>query len=145
MPQSSLYSRSFSRVVGHRRGRCLGGVRARNIRRCVSRRHRACGASWLVGCGACGNGSCSWVTITRDTIFHGTVTGDVTVLGGVHLDLLGTVLGNLLVEDSGTACVRGVVAEAVINRGGVVEIYGSVGSITGTERTQMHRGSKVES
>jgi len=26
----------------------------------------------------------------------------------VHLDLLGTVLGNLLVEDSGTACVRGV-------------------------------------
>src|SRR3954469_3311119 len=62
------------------------------------------------------------VTITRDTIFHGTVTGDVTVLGGVHLDLLGTVLGNLLVEDSGTACVRGVVAEAVINRGGVFEI-----------------------
>src|SRR5215207_6225641 len=62
------------------------------------------------------------VTITRDTIFHGTVTGDVTVLGGVHLDLLGTVLGNLLVEDSGTARVRGVVAEAVINRGGVVEI-----------------------
>jgi len=55
------------------------------------------------------------VTITRDTIFHGTVTGDVTVLEGVHLDLLGTVLGNLLVEDSGTACVRGVVAEAVIN------------------------------
>jgi len=47
------------------------------------------------------------VTITRDTIFHGTVTGDVTVLGGVHLDLLGTVLGNLLVEDSGTVCVRG--------------------------------------
>jgi len=47
------------------------------------------------------------VTITRDTIFHGTVRGDVTVLGGVHLDLLGTVLGNLLVEDSGTACVRG--------------------------------------
>jgi hypothetical protein len=45
----------------------------------------------------------------------------------LHLDLLGTVLGNLLVEDSGTACVRGVVAEAVINRGGVVEIYGSVG------------------
>jgi hypothetical protein len=86
------------------------------------------------------------VTITRDTILHGTVTGDVTVLGGVRLDLLGTVLGNLLVEDSGTACVRGgVVAEAVINRGGVVEIYGSVGSITGTERTQMHRGSKVES
>jgi hypothetical protein len=31
------------------------------------------------------------VTITLDTIFHGTVTGDVTVLGGVHLDLLGTV------------------------------------------------------
>src|SRR5215207_6778387 len=28
--------------------------------------------------------------------------------------LLGTVLRNLLVEDSGTACVRGVVAEAVI-------------------------------
>jgi len=25
----------------------------------------------------------------------------------------------------------------VINRGGVVEIYGSVGSITGTERTQI--------
>jgi hypothetical protein len=44
-----------------------------------------------------------------------TVTGDVTVLGGVHPDLLGTVLGNLLVEDSGTACVRGVVAEAVID------------------------------
>ena len=85
------------------------------------------------------------VTITRDTIFHGIVTGDVTVLGGVHLDLLGTVLGNLLVEDSGTACVRGVVAEAVINRGGVVEIYGSVGSITGTERTQIHPGSTVES
>jgi len=85
------------------------------------------------------------VTITRDTIFHGTVRGDVTVLGGVHLDLLGTVLGNLLVEDSGTACVRGVVAEAVINRGGAVEIYGSVGSITGTERTQIHPGSTVES
>jgi hypothetical protein len=32
----------------------------------------------------------------------------------VHLDLLGTVLGNLLVVDSGTACVRGVV-EAVID------------------------------
>jgi hypothetical protein len=74
----------------------LGGVRARNISfkaiRCVSRPHRACGASWLAGCGAC--------------------TGDVTVLGGVHLDLLGTVFGNLLVEDSGTASVRGVVAEA---------------------------------
>jgi ABC-type thiamin/hydroxymethylpyrimidine transport system permease subunit len=55
------------------------------------------------------------VTITLDTIFHGTVTGDVTVLGGVHLDLLGTVLGNLMIEDSGTACVGGVVAEVVIN------------------------------
>jgi hypothetical protein len=50
-----------------------------------------------------------------DAIFHGTVTGDVTVIGGVHLDLLGTVLGNLMVEDSGTACVRGVVAEVVID------------------------------
>jgi hypothetical protein len=33
----------------------------------------------------------------------------------VHLDLFGTVLDNLMVEDSGTACVRGVVAEAVID------------------------------
>jgi hypothetical protein len=85
------------------------------------------------------------VTITRDTIFHGTVTGDVTVLEACTWTSLGTVPGNLLVEDSGTACVRGVVAEAVINRGGVVEIYGSVGSITGTERTQIHPGSTVES
>src|SRR4051812_13993754 len=101
MPPSNLYSPSFSRVVGHRRGGSLGGVRAKDISfkatRCVSRRHCACGASSIVRSGACGDGSCSCpppgtgVTITRDTIFHGTVTGDVTVLGGVHLDLLGTV------------------------------------------------------
>jgi hypothetical protein len=84
------------------------------------------------------------VTITRDTILHGTVTGDVTVLGGVHLDLLGTVLGNLIVEGGASAAVRGVVADAVINRGGSVEVYGTVGSITGTERTNIYSGSTVE-
>src|SRR5215204_372201 len=87
----------------------------------------------------------SSVVVTQDTIFHGTVTGNMTVLPGVHLELIGNILGNLFVESDATVTVWGVVSDAVINRGGVVEVYGAVGSITGTERTHINPGAQVDS
>jgi len=85
------------------------------------------------------------VLLTRDTIFYGTVVGDMTIAPGVHLELMGSVIGNLIVEDGATASVRGIVSEAVINRGGSVEVFGAVGSITGTERSHINPGARVES
>ena len=38
------------------------------------------------------------VVLTRDTISHGTVVGDMTVWTGVHLELPGNVMGNLMVR-----------------------------------------------
>jgi len=54
---------------------------------------------------------------------------------------MGSVIGNLIVEDGATASVRGIVSQAVINRGGSVEVFGAVGSITGTERSHINPGA----
>ena len=51
-------------------------------------------------------------------------------------------MGNLIVEDGAIASIRGIVSDAVINRGGSVEVFVAVGSITGTERSHTNPGAR---
>jgi hypothetical protein len=71
------------------------------------------------------------LTITHDVILRGTVQGDDWVTGGAALTLYGLVAGDLHVDEGGCAIVRGTVSGAVINKGGRVQVFGTVGEVTG--------------
>jgi hypothetical protein len=64
--------------------------------------------------------------LTSGLELHGIVTGNIRVLPGVTLFLHGTCGENLIVESNATAYVHGTVGGNVENRGGLVEIYGTV-------------------
>lgn len=68
-------------------------------------------------------------TLAEDLALRGMVIGTLTVPGGVTLELDGTVTGDLVVEANARAEVRGTVHGAVVNRGGHVAVYGTVGAV----------------
>ena len=70
------------------------------------------------------------LTITYDVILRGIVQGDAWVTGGAALTLYGLVAGDLHVDDGRCAIVRGTVSGTVINKGGRVQVFGTVGEVT---------------
>jgi cytoskeletal protein CcmA (bactofilin family) len=70
------------------------------------------------------------LTLERDTVLSGDVSGHVAVSAGVSLELYGRVIGDLVVEPGGAAVVHGVVTGAVLNQGAYVRVLGSVGRIS---------------
>ena len=73
------------------------------------------------------------------------VVGDVTVPAGIRLDHHGLITGDLVVEATGAAVVHGMVAGAVINTGGTVQVFGRVGAISdqGGRETYVAPAAKV--
>lgn len=66
------------------------------------------------------------LNLSSDLELHGMVTGNIKVLPGATLFLHGICGENLIVENKATAHVHGTVGGNVENRGGVVEIFGTV-------------------
>ena len=58
--------------------------------------------------------------------FHGMITGSAIIRSGAHIDLHGMVARVLMVETGATAKIHGMVVGNVINKGGEIEIYGTV-------------------
>lgn len=56
----------------------------------------------------------------------GMATGDVTVLSGGHLILRGICGRNLIIEKDGKVDLYGTVIGDVLNRGGVLEVMGTI-------------------
>ena len=83
------------------------------------------------------------VTVTHDVLLRGTVEGDVWVTGGAALTVYGAVTGSLHVDAGGFAIVRGTVHGAIINKGGRVEIFGTVGEVTGFGTTHVNEHATV--
>ena len=73
------------------------------------------------------------VIIRSDSRLYGVVTGDVTVPGGVRLELNGVVTGNLLCCPGAKVLVHGEVRGRLFNEGASVSIYGEVGSLRDAE------------
>ena len=72
------------------------------------------------------------ITLERNTVLSGDVSGGVTVRAGVSLELYGRVAGDLVVEPGGAAVVHGIVTGAVRNQGAYVRVLGSVGQVSDT-------------
>jgi autotransporter passenger strand-loop-strand repeat protein len=82
-------------------------------------------------------------TVTHDVVLRGTVDGDAWVTGGAALTLYGAVTGDLHVDAGGFAIIRGTVNGAIINKGGRVEVFGTVGEVTGFGTTHVDQAGKV--
>lgn len=85
--------------------------------------------------------------INEDLAFHGLVDGIVTVLSGATLRLHGTVTGHLFVELDASAIVMETVNGVVVNRGGIVEIFRTVGDGADEDAravTTIHEGAVVK-
>ncbi len=85
------------------------------------------------------------LTLDCDLVMRGRVKGNVTVPAGSRLDLEGTIMGDLIIEDGGAAIIRGAVAGVVINHGGDVEVLGVVNCVHdyGDRLTRFGRESKI--
>ena len=80
--------------------------------------------------------------IDGDLHFSGTVVGTLIVGGGANLHLHGTV-DDLVVERLARAIVHGTVQRSLLNEGGYVEIYGSVGSVNPGDNARIIAGSMI--
>lgn len=64
-----------------------------------------------------------------DVELHGVIFGEIIVPSGIKLVLHGVARSDVVVEKGGCAIVRGTVAGCLINLGGSVEVFGTVGVI----------------
>ena len=67
--------------------------------------------------------------VSEATVLHGMITGNVTVLPNILLELHGMVLGDLILETDSVATVYGMVKGSIFNRGGKLEVFGWVGAL----------------
>ena len=66
------------------------------------------------------------INLSYELVLHGMTTGNITVTKGGVLILHGMCCQNLMVEKDGHAYLHGLVAGNVLNRGGYLEVYGTV-------------------
>jgi len=71
----------------------------------------------------------SVLTLSGDTVLSGQATGSVIVPGPFTLKLNGSVMGDLTVQENGSAIVHGLIAGTLVNCGGTVAVFGTVGSL----------------
>jgi len=72
------------------------------------------------------------VCLDYELILHGMVTGNITVIRNGVLVLHGTCCRDLVVEKGAQAYLHGTVGGDVLNRGGRLEVYGTVGGYVHT-------------
>lgn len=65
-------------------------------------------------------------TIENELRLLGTMTGSATVAHGAVFELHGTVFGNVVVEEGGTARLYGTVSGDVTNKGGHLDVFGTI-------------------
>ncbi|MGO4570113.1 hypothetical protein AB4Z52_35065 [Rhizobium sp. 2YAF20] len=70
------------------------------------------------------------ITLDRDLRFYGLISGSLTVPKGRRIELHGTVNHDLIVEAGATALIYGSVGGTLINRGGDVSVWGTVGAVS---------------
>lgn len=66
------------------------------------------------------------VEIVYDLQLDGMITGNATVKDGIFLQLNGMVGKSLIIESGCSVELNGTVSEDVVNKGGNLEVYGSV-------------------
>ncbi len=64
--------------------------------------------------------------VIDDRLLHGMVTGSVTVTVSGYLELHGMVCGDLILEPGGIVALHGMVVGNVYNRGGDLDVYGTI-------------------
>jgi len=64
--------------------------------------------------------------VQKEFNLHGLVTGNIIVLSGGILHLHGLCGGNVYVEKDGVAYIHGTISKHLENRGGYVEVWGSI-------------------
>lgn len=64
--------------------------------------------------------------LNEDTQLHGMIVGLTTVSENTVLQLHGTIIGNLILKEDSTAYLHGMVNGDVINKGGHLEVFGTV-------------------
>lgn len=62
-----------------------------------------------------------------DLFLRGKVTGNITIVKGGNLVLLGMCEKNIIVEAGAEAYLHGTVVGNVLNQGGYLEVYGTTG------------------
>jgi cytoskeletal protein CcmA (bactofilin family) len=74
------------------------------------------------------------IQLDQELTLSGMVTGNIIVVDGGLLNLNGTCCKDLTLQEGAKVYLRGTVGGSVFNRGGYVEIYGTVaGSLHTTE------------
>lgn len=85
------------------------------------------------------------VEIVDELRLHGMITGTATVRAGGRLQLHGMVMGDLNVDDGGVVLAYGMVCGRLTNRGGQVDLYGTVGSLVDEGgRTTVYPGAVAD-
>lgn len=64
--------------------------------------------------------------VSSDYLLQGMVAGSVTVVNGGYLELYGMVSQDLILERGGIVTLHGMVKGDVYNRGGDLEVYGTI-------------------
>jgi len=64
--------------------------------------------------------------VSSDYLLRGMVVGSVTVVNGGYLELQGMVSEDLFIERGGIVTLHGLVKGDVYNRGGDLEVYGTI-------------------
>lgn len=66
------------------------------------------------------------VTLNQDTELHGMIDGSTIVEENISLKLHGTITGNLILHKNSTVLLHGTVNGDVINKGGLLNIFGVI-------------------
>jgi cytoskeletal protein CcmA (bactofilin family) len=72
------------------------------------------------------------ISLDYELTLHGMVTGNVTIVSGGALVLHGMCCQNLIVQKGAKAYLHGTVGGNALNRGGTLEVYGTVGGYVHT-------------
>ena len=72
------------------------------------------------------------ILLDHELILHGLVTGNITVVNGGTLILHGLCSQNIEIGKGAKAYIHGLVAGNVLNRGGRLEVYGTISGFIST-------------
>ena len=71
--------------------------------------------------------------LSEDTELYGMIAGDTRVCENIVLKLHGMVIGKLILETNSVAYLHGMVVGDILNKGGHLEIFGTVNGRVLTE------------
>lgn len=71
--------------------------------------------------------------LDEDTLLNGMIVGCVSVLNNVTFQLNGMVIGDVILEAGATVHLNGMVNGNVINKGGHIEVFGTINGLLSRE------------